>query len=831
MAGHSAINAESEVNYAKDALNSGLNALSAAVKIAKNLAFGSQEMLERIAVFEWSYQIKGDHLATSDGDRYSKLIASEQPLQREILSSVERDFVNDPSVRQKVVVSLDNASENIPLEERRSYIYVYTRHGNEIRAQSIETFADPNLVRGLLRQLGCDDTIKAVEGGKILIEPTAIRNVREEISLKRISAETRALSKSGGGSERTRDLHDRIAWYMDNRELVIKARQDETNRIATSIMAQGAERFLEGVRDQANNLNRAIVGGQALAQSLFREENRGRDLPREFVQVYRPEGLSVQGAHKGTLNPIQLDQVNVVGWGNMARWGELLGFSIPTQPHGVRPLAQATDKTISGGAQRRVAEQRSAHHQVRESQTSNVAGVNYSAVRRERGGQSRFEVSVATAPSPSQPRGGSIKLQPLSPPSRAENSLANQVRQSKVTVKRTEASLRSSAVINERRRGDTPTLGTKAAVAVRQMKDALRAAALKGGRVVAIKRAPEKFLSIPQARALLSRIVGRAGVVIRERAQQRNLGRPHARKEVKLARVSTRLTQAGRTRTVVATALRRLSQLPRALAQQARPGVPQVRMPRTLRFRSSLRSLKALVRIRDRVQGGRRYARQPALSSRAGRSFSLLTRRMIKLAISPRNVYRSRGRSRLQPSGVRLRAQPKRLQLAFVRRAFRHVRSSMRSIKRSVVGRPSRFVEVRRVRATNVHDSNRATLLFVELLLRQLRSFRIRLWSVGGVRPPEEALSTQRVDVVGALDAERISRELPVMMPRVLQADLEIGGSPDNEDVRDDLSEDDHSSEGLLTFVAAEPKWELSILTARQVDSSGSDTPRESHAA
>ena len=765
MAGHSAIDAEAEANYAKQGLGSGLSLLLVALKVARNLAFGSQEMVDRSAVFEWSYQVKTDHLVTAEGDRFSKLIATERPLQRAILESVEKDFVNDPSVRQKIVVSVDSPADGSPDAQRRSYIYVYTRHGNEIKAQSIESFADAKSLRALLKHLGCSNTVRGVEDGKVLIEPTSMRKPGDCLTLERVSAATRLVSETLSRTERSQDLAHRLKWYVENREFVKKALEADTQRRAEELMKGGLGKFVEATRAQANALNRVIEGGQARAKALFSAEHKDSAIPKEYVRVSRPEGLSVVGIDARLAHSASFDRISVLGWGNMARWAELLGLPIPNKNSDLRAsersaLVRSTVDTRGRGS----------HVGSSIGRSLGINGSKRHGVPPLKEHQERGARNQGTVVSAIRARASSAPSQGL----------------------RVGASQRS------------PLIDTRIAQVTSYLAEALT----KGG------------FSIVRLSTSEGRVVAHSQFNNKTATAQNALRNKNGIVFKMLSTKGGTLGEVSRLRTVAKLILK--AQLDRFLRRDSR-------------IRGDSRGAQGLGRLtqglRRLVPFPRSLGRPSSLVLRIGKNISAWSR-LMRIGLSRRaTTLRGTLADRMKAlKGSLFRSMTRVESCVRVHGALRLRASQMRSLslasririrgKGQVLGSEKRRVDSHRVKGVLSPDSRGMVLVFVEWLLRQIRAPRSRKWFMG-VEARVQDVSTSRSGEVEAGGDDFATREIRTGVMKE-STDLPDGDTPVQ---KGELQESAIEEPGL--FIAAEPRWELSIFTAQQFDS----CPPEAEAA
>lgn len=864
MAGHSAIDAEAEGNYAKDGLGAGLSPHLVALKVAKNLAFGSQEMLGRLAVFEWSYNVKGDHLATPEGDRFSKLIATERPLQRTILESVEREFVNDPSVRQKIVVSADNPSESSPDGQRRSYIYIYTRQGDEIIAQSIESFADAKALRALLKQLGCNDSIRAVEDGKSLIEPTSIRGDRGCLTLQHVSAATHLVTQTFSMAERSGDLAERLQWYVENREWAIRAREDDTQRRAYQLLEAGASNLVESTRAQAHDLNEAIVGGQALAQKLYREEHKDGTPPKEFVGVTRPDGITVVGMDARYSSGSQLDRISVLGWGNMARWAELLGLSIPNKQQGVRisaPTAATSvgfdgrgkskqDESQLRGAMRSEMPERSITPDTRVSDGRGVRPPGLGGFRAQLGIFSAARSSSIDTAVSIRPASGAWSVTGLLHPHTIVSSppffgaLGSQ----------------GFRAVHSPIAKQLLTMGGRVAASAERA---------DGSKRVGVKSLQEKtetsgrlVQGVARLRmALTTGFFGRRGQRGRETGRVRGESRaprgvdrilrtmrrmtPAVKSPARLASYALVAVRATRSRLAQAyvTIAPRFAALPRSVFERFK--ILNSRMVRSMNRREFRMRLRASHRQRDpRARRGVGVLLGRNLIARAISSRRAVTRGL-RRAILGDTIYPRRSSLSVRGAVARLGARfgtisgliPRRRGAGWAIESRFHQQESYRDIIMKAIFGASRpntrgpllerarhLSKGHRPKVVSPQDSRGPILVFVEWFLRQARMPRSRTWHVGLQPLADDAGTIQTTDIELG-DEDAVMQESRAPEPQQSAESPDIDGAIDNQEHQET------QADSAMPLMAAEPRWELSIFTARHFDSSFSDPESASPAA
>lgn len=834
MAGHSAIDAEAEAHYAKEGLGSGLSFAVVALKVAKNLASGSLEMLDRLAVFEWSYKIQGDHLATPEGDRFSKLIATEQPLQRALLQSVERDFISDPSVRQKIVVSVDNPTVDSPDAQRRSYIYIYTRDGDEIKAQSIESFADDKALRVLLKQLGCNDDVRAVEDGKVLIEPTSIRRSRDCLTLERVNEVTRLVSEAVSRTERSQDLVNRLQWYVENRDLAIQQRELDTERRLSELLKGGVNYLVESSRAQASELNRAIVGGQALAQQLHREENKDRPILHEYVRVTRPEGISVIGADALSQHFVNLDRISVLGWGNMARWSELLGLTIPSRQAPEQARDRAANPRAALSATRERGDFKTAAGNLSGSlDAKRLVVLNADApTRRGSGPASRaaFErdgVAATALGASLRSRVGDGGLYPrlksATPrPSEAEFSQSG-----------SRASVSTARLFSGRQRA----LGESAGEAKERREFAVRGVSRSESLGSDARR------GLARARVGLNRILGRGGGRI-HRMDVRFRGKaPIGRRLEPVASATRRFAPSVRANAKsagIALALAR-----RVVSQRVgvllRPLMKRIKALSTRDSRPGYRSASRWgIQIRRRTRG-LSISRMRVFSRTRIRSASKISRlRVLRRSLQLRGRGETRFARGASPRGQTMLAYVWRLLAArfsvTVRRGAnkwtfraRETRPdvampAMVSYRRMDTPRGMHFrkggvllTERPRQKGTDVREVARSILSFVEWLLLQTRASRTRASFAGSSLFMEDSAVARMTEGRHEKDDTGVG-----------DPSAELARESTDESGVEGVSQGDERQEQKLEesapLLSAEPRWELSIFTARQFDSQPHDS-------
>lgn len=832
MAGHSAIDAEAEANYAKDGLGSGISFAIVALKVAKNLASGSQEMLDRLAAFEWSYKIKGDHLATPEGDRFSKLIATEKPLQRAILESVERDFVNDPSVRQKIVVSVDNPTENSPDAQRRSYIYIYTRVGDEIKAMSIESFADDKALRALLKHLGCNDAIRAVEDGKVLIEPTSIRQSRDTLTLERVCEATRLVSETVSRTERSQDLVNRLQWYVENRELALIQLERDTHRRFEQLLQSGESHFVETARAQASELSDAIVGGQALAQQLHREENKNQPVSHEYVRVTRPEGITVVGIDARSPHAVNLDRVSVLGWGNMARWAELLGLSIPNRQSGARADGPMAENKATLRGQPTVATLGSSV--AKGSTVSNVATrkelgsplVGRGPVKKEQMAISAAKAASTSGATPKLRVGALIASSGLLKPFLHRVSWARSPQRA----------LEGAASTARRFIG-------------RQSGSSKSGMEVKGSRARILKGAAPRTSPRDTVSRGLSRARTLVGQLLQRREQRLNRRELRSGSKGGDGRRGERSTAAIRRSASGVRATSRLVSVARDFVRGARSRLrqPQVSIGRKGGARRVAIIRRSLIRrAKSLVRGGQLSVRQRGFRSRGASAPPLARMRIARSVTRLRALVReSRRGNRGERILARLRSARERVgegklqaRVAIFLGLFTKRRTPQGALRvhtqRRELQRDARGADIvsprllsARSGALLLKDVGRLlerprsrdsaqSLLFIEWLLRQTRTSRALAWFLGRRFFVDDSPLVSRPDVEGH-EEEIAAREI---RSEIVQEEVD---APDAEGASEEDELQDPPSNEAATLMVAEPRWELSIFTARQFNSRPSD--------
>jgi len=337
---HALIDEHVETDYGLRALDETGNVDLAAEKIAVNLSYFKQEE-EDGHILDYDYKIDAEKgLYTTRGDVYTDLISREPAKQREILAAANL-FSQHSNVSQIAITSAHDPSATGIFGDPRSYIYVLTRSEtdkNHILARAIKAPADEVELQRVLTELGFKGKVVDYEGKRPLFEPS-VRLEGEQIlksadimnAVRIVAPELKNGAAYLAGMARYFSNPNRVT--ADREKHAAELKQDILNK--SSQEAGGRSAFSSAVQQIVRDLNVSAQGGHRLAVDLYTREFSRAPSSNERVTVTPPAKLEIRGNDPdGGIVYKNLSSTSVVGWGNMARWFELVPSSYRNQQVG-----------------------------------------------------------------------------------------------------------------------------------------------------------------------------------------------------------------------------------------------------------------------------------------------------------------------------------------------------------------------------------------------------------------------------------------------------------------------------------------------------------------